>query len=258
MLMLLLLGLLVGTILGLTGAGGGILAVPALVFSQGWTVPEATPIALLAVTGSALVGAIEGYFRHLVRLRAAALMALTGTLAAPLGMLAAHALPERVLLVLFALALLLVAARLFSQREVERLHVPCQTHSVTGRIIWNRSSFMVLALIGAVTGFLTGLLGVGGGFVMVPALRRASHISLHGIVATSLSVIALVGAGGVLSALWHGQNLDPVIALPFMGAAAVGMLGGRQLVRLLRPEQVKHGFALLVMVVAASMLYRAR
>ncbi len=69
MLTVLVLGLCVGIVLGLTGAGGGILAVPALVFSQGWTVAQAAPIGLLAVTGAAMVGAGEGFYHKLVRYR---------------------------------------------------------------------------------------------------------------------------------------------------------------------------------------------
>jgi uncharacterized membrane protein YfcA len=66
MLTLLLLGLIIGIILGLTGAGGGILAIPALMFSQGWSVTQAAPIGLMAVTSAAIVGAIEGLVRKLV------------------------------------------------------------------------------------------------------------------------------------------------------------------------------------------------
>ena len=71
MLTILILGLCVGIILGLTGAGGGILAIPALMFSQGWSVSQAAPIGLLAVTGAAIFGAVEGFIRKLVRYRAA-------------------------------------------------------------------------------------------------------------------------------------------------------------------------------------------
>ena len=69
--MLILEGLAIGTLLGLTGAGGGILAVPALMASQGWTVAQAAPVGLLAVTLAALVGTVEGLFKRIVRYRAA-------------------------------------------------------------------------------------------------------------------------------------------------------------------------------------------
>ncbi|MFB9158825.1 TSUP family transporter, partial [Chromobacterium violaceum] len=81
----LLLGVLVGAVLGLTGAGGGILAVPALMASQGWSVPQAAPVALLAVAAGAALGAWEGWRRGEVRYRAAALMALCGLPGSALG-----------------------------------------------------------------------------------------------------------------------------------------------------------------------------
>jgi uncharacterized membrane protein YfcA len=79
MLISLILGALVGAVLGLTGAGGGILAVPALVVGFGWTMQQATPVALIAVAGSAAVGAIEGLRRGLVRYKAAVLMAVASS-----------------------------------------------------------------------------------------------------------------------------------------------------------------------------------
>ena len=76
--MLILEGLAIGTLLGLTGAGGGILAVPALMASQGWTVAQAAPVGLLAVTLAALVGTVEGLFKRIVRYRAALLWGAFG------------------------------------------------------------------------------------------------------------------------------------------------------------------------------------
>jgi uncharacterized membrane protein YfcA len=81
----LVLGVLVGLTMGLTGAGGGILAVPTLVVGLRWTMHQATPVALMAVALGAAVGAIEGLYQRLVRYRAAALMALAGIPATALG-----------------------------------------------------------------------------------------------------------------------------------------------------------------------------
>ncbi|MGN4152232.1 TSUP family transporter, partial [Burkholderia gladioli] len=102
----LILGALVGAVLGLTGAGGGILAVPALVAGLGWTIQQATPVALIAVAGSAAIGALEAFRRRLVRYRAALLMAAAGVPATSLGVRAAQALPQRLLLALFAAVML--------------------------------------------------------------------------------------------------------------------------------------------------------
>lgn len=90
MLISLILGSLVGAVLGLTGAGGGILAVPALVVGMGLPMQQATPVALIAVAGSAAIGALEGFRQGLVRYRAALLMAVAGVPLTSLGVKLAH------------------------------------------------------------------------------------------------------------------------------------------------------------------------
>lgn len=262
MIISLLLGVLVGAVLGLTGAGGGILAVPALVFGLGWSMQQAVPVALIAVAGSAAIGAIEGFRLRLVRYRGALLMAATGMAATPLGVRAAQMLPQQWLSTLFAAVLLLVAVRLLRRDNAAAdapasLYRPGNLNPKTGRFNWNWATAFLLGGIGAVTGFMTGLLGVGGGFVMVPLLRRFTNVSMHGIVATSLLVIALVGTGGVASALLHGAEMPLSIALPFAAATAGGMLLGRNLSHHLNARQVQVGFALLLMVIAGAMLWKS-
>ncbi len=262
MLLSLVLGTLVGTVLGLTGAGGGILAVPALVVGLGWTMQQAAPVALIAVAGGASIGAMEGFRRKLVRYRAAALMAATGIPVTALGIRAAHAMSQRVLLTLFAAVMLLAAVRLLAQASKG---MPAEAHSPstfgridvqTGRFVWTQLTTLLLAGIGALTGFLTGLLGVGGGFVIVPLLRRFTELSMHSIVATSLMVIAIVGMGGVLTAVFHGADLPLGLTLLFTAAIAGGMLAGRYASNRLSATHVQVGFAIVLLFVAIGLLVK--
>jgi len=263
MLISLVLGVFVGAVLGLTGAGGGILAVPALVVGLGWSMQQAAPVALIAVAGSAGIGAIEGLRRRLVRYRAAALMAATGIPVTALGIRTAHAVSQRVLLGLFATVMLLVSFRLLAQAFKR---VPAEAHAASalgridtqsGRFVWTRLTTLLLAGIGALTGFMTGLLGVGGGFVIVPLLRRFTELSMHGIVATSLLVIAIVGVGGVLTAVLHGAVLPLELTLLFTTATAAGMLAGRFASHRLSAVHVQVGFAIVLLVVALGLLLKA-
>ncbi|AXE30047.1 hypothetical protein DK842_09140 [Chromobacterium phragmitis] len=254
----LLLGALVGAVLGLTGAGGGILAVPALMASQGWSVAQAAPVALLAVAAGAALGAWEGWRRGEVRYRAAALMAASGLPGAALGTRAAHWLPAAWLAAGFSLVLLIVAWRAWRGGQGSSgSGALCRVMPETGRLAWRPASIAALSGVGLFTGFLTGLLGVGGGFVIVPALRRISDLGMHAIVSTSLLVIALVGGGSVLSAYWHGARPPILPTLAFVAAALAGMAAGRWLIRRLAPRQVSRGFALLAAGVAAAMLRHA-
>lgn len=260
----LVLGAGVGAILGLTGAGGGILAVPALVFGMNWPIQQATPVALLAVAGSAAIGAIEAFRRRLVRYRAALLMAACGIPATTVGAHAARLLPQRLLLGTFALLMLLVAVRLLRQTLRHAPQTPTESpwcvariDPCTGRIGWTAGTALALGATGAVTGLLTGTLGVGGGFVIVPMMRKLTNVSMHGVVATSLMVIALVGAGGVIATLQHGERLPLEIALGFGLATAAGMIGGRMASHRLSGRLVQMGFSAILICVALGLLAKS-
>ncbi|MBI3230398.1 MAG: sulfite exporter TauE/SafE family protein [Burkholderiales bacterium] len=259
----LLLGICIGAILGLTGAGGGMLAVPALVTAMGWSMQQAAPVALIAVSLSATLGAWDGYRKRLLRWRGALLMAASGAPMTWLGAkLAAH-LSQPMLQGLFAIAMSAAAVRMLQQSvpwrqaeaeaQIGRIATVCE---VTGRFQWNWPTAFLLMAIGALTGTLTGLLGVGGGFVMVPLLRRFSNVSMHGIVATSLSVIALVGLAGVVSSVARGIHLPLIPTAAFAAACMVGMLLGRRLAQHLSSSAVQRGFAVLLLLIAARIAWQ--
>ena len=256
------LGACVGLILGLTGAGGAIMAVPLLVFGLHLQVSQAAPIALLAVGLSAALGAVLGLRKGQVRYRAAGFMAVTGILVSPLGLWAARRLPNAPLAIIFAGVLGMVAWRMWNQgaKPATAVHAaprtpPCQLNASTGRLRWTAPCARALTGAGLVAGFLSGLLGVGGGFVIVPALRSATDLTMQAIVGTSLAVIALVSASGVVAAA-AGGHLDWRIAAPFTAAAVLGMLAGRKVADRFPPRRLQQSFALFAGVVAVAMLVK--
>src|SRR5476649_1142799 len=119
MLLAIVLGALMGLVIGLTGAGGGILGVPALVLGLGWTMTQAAPVALFAVGSAAAVGAIDGLRHGLVRYRAALLIALLGAVFSPVGIYFAHQMPEKILMILFSLLMVMVAWRMLRRERQE-------------------------------------------------------------------------------------------------------------------------------------------
>jgi len=260
-------GITIGMVLGLTGAGGGILAVPALVLGLGWSLPQATPVALLAVGLAAAVGAADGLRQGLVRWRAALLMAATGIAFSPLGVRLSHVLPHEVLMSLFALAMFAASARLLLQRSdvsvaglgdgagLQSLNKNCMLAPQTGRLNWTRSCATTLAGIGALSGLLTGMLGVGGGFLIVPAFKQWTNIRMHGIVATSLLVVALVSLGATVSALQAGAQVNASGAV-FIAAVVAGMTAGRLAAPHLPARSLQVAFAWLSAAVATYLLWR--
>lgn len=264
MLIELILGLVVGIILALTGAGGGILAVPLLIFGVQLDVAQAAPIGLLAVGMAAALGAGMGLRAGIVRYKAALLMASAGMVLAPAGVWLAHRTDNRWLSLLFALVLLFVAYRSYRQARgrpdrAEHPHAvapPCVVGELTGRFIWTLPCARALALSGAIAGLLSGLIGVGGGFVMVPALQRYTDLAMQSIIATSLAVIALVSISGVASNALTG-HLNWAIALPFAAGALAGMLGGRFIAAYLAGAHLQKGFALVSALVAIGLIVKS-
>ncbi len=209
---------------------------------------------------SAAIGAILGLRQKIVRYRAASLIAFAGALTAPAGVWLAQRLPNAPLSLLFAAVLIYVAVRMFrqSQRDDnESMRVsaepPCQLDDVEGRLIWNIPCFRALALSGTMAGFLSGLLGVGGGFVIVPTLKKVTNLNIPSILATSLAIIALISMVGVISALLM-EAMKWSIAIPFGGGTVVGMLLGRLFADRLAGRRLQQGFAILTISVAIGLI----
>jgi len=253
------LGLVIGAILALTGAGGGILAVPLLVFGLGLSMVEAAPVGLLAVGLAASVGALLGLRQGIVRYRAAGFVAGIGILLTPLGLWLAHRLPNAPLALLFSLVLLYACGRIFLKASRELKHgqaaprpafLPCVLNPQQGRLRWTLPCARALTLTGMLSGLLSGLLGVGGGFVIVPALGRYTNLDSKSIVATSLAVIALVSTGSVVSASLSGV-MHWAVGAPFALGAVVGLILGRQVATHLAGPRLQQLFALTGFLAAA-------
>ncbi len=260
----LLLGAFVGLLLALTGAGGGVVAVPLLVFFLQLTIAEASPIGLLAVMLAAGVGAALGLRAGIVRYKAAGLLAGCGLVLTPLGIWLGLYLPNALLTVVFAAVLAFVALRMWQRasREVDALGwvddrppPPCQLDTLRGKLRWTAPCARAIMVAGAGAGFLSGLLGVGGGFVIVPALRGFTDLDIKSIVATSLAAIALVSAGGVMLAAAHGL-VHWEHAWPFAGGAASGMLLGRVVAQRLAGAHVQRAFAIFALLVAVGLVVK--
>ena len=254
------LGIIVGLLMGLTGAGGGILSVPLLVFVLHLPIAEAAPVSLSAIALAAGVGALLGLKSKILRYRAAGFMAIFGLLLSPLGLWVAQRVPNAPLLILFSCTLFLVSTRLLLQARREILQIPeqkrkpppCLINPELGKLNWNVPCARSLMLSGGWAGFLSGLLGVGGGFVIVPALKRYTDLPVQSIVATSLGVLAIISSGGVVFSAMSG-NLDLALAAPFSLGALCGLLIGRAVGKKLSGPRLQQIFAILTFVVAVSL-----
>ncbi len=267
-----LLGILVGLVLGLTGAGGSIFAVPLLIFGLGWDMRQATPVALLAVCGAALVGAITAWRAGQVCVRAALLMGVFGSVTSPLGIILAARAPHSLLVLSFAAVMAIVAIRMVWQARARPSETRivratgaqdeppgaavCRIDIASERLHLTSPCAFVLALSGAATGVLSGALGVGAGFVIVPTLHAATELSIGSCIATSLMAIAIISAGAVTGFAVRGNSFPLSVAAPFLVGALAGMFIGRWIAPRVSGPRLQQLFAAVMIIAAVSLVWR--
>ncbi|MDD7939602.1 sulfite exporter TauE/SafE family protein [Actinomycetospora lutea] len=247
-----LFGAVIGALLGLVGGGGGILAVPALVHGLGLPLSTAVP-ASLVVVGLASAVAVAPRARRDVNWRLAGIIGAAGVPAAVLGGVVHHHLDPDVLLLAFSALMIVAAVRML--RATGEAGGVCDLPD--GGVAWRRCLPRAVAT-GLLVGFLTGLLGVGGGFLLVPAMIIALGLRTRVAVATTLVVIVVNSAAGLVPHLAGpapGMDL-PVVATFALAAVAVALPAGR-LARRVPAAVLRRGFAVLVLLVAAGVLAQA-
>ena len=239
-------GIAIGLLLGLVGGGGAILAVPVLVYVLGQDVKQATTASLVIVGATALVGGLDHARRGRVRIRLALALGTGGAIGAVVGTALNRFADGDTILFLFAFVLL--GASYGMLRRGDR---PPPAQPPTASVPWLRA-----VPAGAAVGVLTGFFGVGGGFLIVPLLVLVFGVPIQPAVGTSLLVIALSSAVGLVSHLATG-GLDWQVAAAFTAGGIAGALAGSRLSLRLPARRLNEGFALLVAAVAVFLLAKS-
>lgn len=242
-----LLGTAIGLSLGAIGGGGSILTVPMLVYIIGQDAHTATATSLAVVGATALAGAIPHWRAGRVSLTTALPFGAAGIGGAFVGAWANHLLPGALILGLFGVLMLVVAARMFfSKRGPFKPNAP----AASGWIRWVR-------IIGAglIVGVMTGFFGVGGGFLIVPALVLVLGLSMREAVGTSLVVIAINSASGLVAHLRYG-GLDLATLGLFVVGGTLGALAGALVSGRLDEQRLQRGFAVFIAAVGVLLIAR--
>jgi uncharacterized protein len=259
-------GAVVGVALGLTGGGGSIFAVPLLIYGLGVPPAEAIAVSLVAVALTASVGAAQSLRYGLVVWQPSLLFALGGIAGAPLGVATARFVDPRWLVTGFALLALTVGLLMW---RASRAH-PAQASAVRarpyaigggpvcvlapdGQLRFSAPCALVLSLIGIGTGFLSGFLGVGGGFLIVPALVLVTRMGVHRAVATSLVIITFIGLAGATTAILH-DGIEWLVLIPFATGGALTMIAARTFAGRIAGPALQRTFAATIVLVALAML----
>jgi len=185
---------------------------------------------------------------------------------APGGVYVAHLLPSEWIVIGFALLASVIGTLMWLRvrarpDEAEAVRAepaysksgPVCVLAPDGQLRFSAPCALVLTIAGIGTGFLSGLFGVGGGFLIVPTLVLVTCITVHSAVATSLLIIAAIGLSGALSALAAGTIVWPVL-LPFAAGGMVAMLVARRFARRISGPQLQRGFSVLIVLVGLAML----
>jgi len=239
-----LLAALIGISLGLLGGGGSILAVPILVYVVGMTAKSAIATSLLVVGTTSLVGAIRHWRATNIDLRSAVIFGVVSMAGSFAGGRLAALVSDTFQLVLFAIVMIGAAISMFRSRsEVENADTS------------GRPALLVIAA--AAVGVLTGVVGVGGGFLIVPALVLFAGLPMKRAVGTSLLVIAMNSGSGFLAYANHVE-VDWRYTALFTGMAVIGVVIGSAIMPFVSQAVLKRGFAVFLIAVAGFILYQSQ
>lgn len=249
------LGFLIGLSLGMLGGGGSILAVPVFVYAAGQTPKQATASSLILVASTSLLGIAPHWKARRVRIVPGLLFSLAGVAASVLGSALNEQSDENLLLLAFSGLMLIAAAAMTRSLRRRRLTAtpiltPMKTEvAEPTNIAVDINTVLKVILAGSIVGILTGFFGVGGGFVIVPALVLALGFRMPEAVGTSLLVIVINSVVALASRL-DGGNIAWSVIIPFGIASISGVLVGGRLVGRNDPDKLQSWFIALLVVVA--------
>ncbi|RZV60102.1 MAG: sulfite exporter TauE/SafE family protein [Pseudomonadales bacterium] len=262
-----LAGIAVGLSLGLTGSGGSLFAIPLLLYVLNMDMQSAVPISLLVVGITALSGAVSALRTGLLHLKPTLVFGAAGIVAAPAGLRLGALTPDIYQEFAFVLLVFVMAGRMAIESakpgsaRVVRANLELQGNSgicryaKDGRMDLTLPCIAALVLAGGVVGGLSGFLGVGGGFLIVPALMYVIRMDISFAIGSSLTIIAMIGiTGGALAGL--SVLLSSTPAILFGLGSLGGMFLGRMVAGDLSGKMLQRVFSLMLLATGLFMLYQ--
>ncbi|MDX2075296.1 MAG: sulfite exporter TauE/SafE family protein [bacterium] len=234
------IGFGVGTLLGLLGGGGAIITVPALVYLVGQSPQVAVTTSLAIVGANSAMGAFLHNAHGALNWRVALVFGGSGMVMSYLSAGVSKQFSPILLMMAFAVLMLLIGALMVFYRPKE---------GMTDQPI----SLIKVVISGALVGLLTGFLGVGGGFLIVPALVILVGLPMKQAIGTSLVIIAMNSTSGFLGHL-SGQAIDTTLIVTFVLAGMGGTFVGVRIGRMVSPTLLRKGFAGFVIILAVFLL----
>jgi len=260
-------GFIVGISLGLTGGGGSIFAIPLLIYGLHMDMVQAVPVSLIAVAMTAAVGAYFSWRAGLLLWQPITMFASGGIVGAPFGLYFSQYFSQTALLSGFAVLAVIVGFIMWrksitnpSESSVIRAlptrddKEPICKLSPDGKLSFTTPCAIILMISGLLTGVLSGLFGVGGGFLIVPILMMVIDLGIHRAVGASLMIITLIGLSGSISTIFK-LEFDLYIMVPFITGSFAGMLFGREIASKIAGPVLQRVFASAILVTGVTMIF---
>lgn len=247
------LAAIIGLSLGLMGGGGSILTVPIFVYVLGFAAKPAIAMSLPVVGATSLVGALGHWRAGNVLLRQAFLFGAIAMAGSYLGARLAVFISGAAQLMMLAFVMLAAAASMLRSKRND----PPQTDGEVGPAHKTSLPIGKILVVGLTVGVLTGIVGIGGGFLIVPALVVLGRVPMKQAVGTSLLVIAMNSISG-FAGYFGTVEIPWGFLTVFTAVAIAGILVGTHLVRFVSAMALKRGFAVFLLVIGSFMLYQNR
>ncbi|HIF50715.1 MAG TPA: sulfite exporter TauE/SafE family protein [Thiotrichaceae bacterium] len=258
-----IIGIAIGLVLGLTGAGGSLFAVPLLILFLGLPVQEAMGLALAVVAASSLFGVLQRLKSNLILFTPGLLLALSGALFAPVGNWLATFLDSNTLIIGFMILTVIIAIRMWrhasahpeeavivragQEETIEPAELLCKSGH-KGKFELKPRCIASLVIGGSIVGFLSGLLGVGGGFLIVPLLMYISQMNINKAVSTSLLIITIISLSGFISYYLHSENFNWLLLGKIVSGGLIGMYLGTKTSAYIAGVRLQKIFAVTIVV----------
>lgn len=241
--------LFIGITLGLLGSGGSILTVPVLTYVVGQETKVAIAGSLMIVGIISVFAALPYARQKLVKWRTVIIFGLPGMVGAVAGAWAAHFVSDAIQMLIFALLLLVASYLMFKPVKLQNPESE----------VYERAMIKI-AIDGFLVGSVTGLVGVGGGFLIIPALVLLGGMSIRLAVGTSLVIIAINSFTGFVGYLSVLEALNLSVDWDIIGIfSVIGILGGwlgHKLSNQVNQDQLKQGFAVFLILMGFFILYK--
>ncbi len=250
--------LVIGLVLGLIGGGGSILTVPILVYLLAINPITATAYSLFVVGITSLVGAIKNFKRKLVDFRTAFVFAVPAFIAVYLTrMYLVPAIPDHLfnifgleitknigIMLFFAIIMVVSAISMILDKNGD--------NDIDGKVTYN---YPLIVIEGVGVGLLTGIVGAGGGFLIIPALVLLAKLPMKKAVATSLLIIAIKSLIGFIGDI-QNMEIDWIFLLIFSGLSILGIFAGIYLSKFIDGKKLKKSFGWFVLVMGVYIIWK--